>query len=198
VRSPRERPKDPCSIRGLQAGEDRTGEERESSLMPRHPDFRRWDVVAGNQGPAVVRRQVPVGEARSAGSAPPSPGCRGRPTRSGLTHVERDNPVAVQAGMCWSGRPTVRNAELRGGRRTTREANAGGRKATGNREPVTGSSASDSRITGRIGAGAPARKGADAGRVSLRRPMMNDAGTEGASWTPRPWRPTMSASIRLW
>jgi hypothetical protein len=31
-----------------------------------------------------------------------------------------------------------------------------------------GSSASLARITGRIGAAAPARKGADAGRVSLR------------------------------
>ncbi|GAB3901065.1 hypothetical protein GCM10029964_089330 [Kibdelosporangium lantanae] len=31
-----DRPKDPCSIQGLQAGEDRTGESREPSLTPRH------------------------------------------------------------------------------------------------------------------------------------------------------------------
>lgn len=134
VRSPRNWPKDLRSTCGLQAGEDRTGEEREPSLMPRHPDFRRWDVAVEDQGPAAERRQAPAGEARSAGSAPPSPGYRGHPPRSHLMHAERDNPDVVQVSRCGPGRPTVRNAELHGGRRMTREANAGGRKAAGNRD----------------------------------------------------------------
>ena len=66
------------------------------------------------------------------GNAPPSPGSRGRPTRSFLSHAERGNPVGVQADTL--GGLTVRKAEFPGGCRTTREANAGGRKATGNRE----------------------------------------------------------------
>ena len=82
-------------------------------------------------------------------------------------HAERDNPDGVRQ-VIGAGRPTVREAESPGGRRKTREANAGGRKAAGNREPGAGSSAGGSRITGRIGAVAPAWKGADAGLVSLR------------------------------
>ena len=37
-------PKGSRSIRGLQAGKDRTGESREASLTPRHQHFRRWEV----------------------------------------------------------------------------------------------------------------------------------------------------------
>jgi hypothetical protein len=66
-----------------------------------------------------------------------------------------------------AGRPTVRKAEFPSGRRMTQEANAGGRK--GGRKPGAGVSASAGgfRITGRIRAGCPARKGADVGQVSL-------------------------------
>ena len=65
-------------------------------------------------------------------------------------------------------------------------------RETGNRD--AGSSASGARITGRIGAAAPTRKGADAGRVSLRGPMIADAGTEGQvghhdAWTRPRSRP---------
>lgn len=58
-----------------------------------------------------------------------APGFRGHPTRPGLDRVERDNPVGVQT--MWSGQPTVREAQLPGGRRTVQEANAGAPKGDG-------------------------------------------------------------------
>jgi hypothetical protein len=95
---------------------------------------------------------VPPGRIWPGGSAPPSPGYRGRPTRSYLSHVERDNPVGVQADDRFGGL-TVREAELPGGRRTIREANAGDRKATGNRDQrLLAPPCQRFRITGRIGA----------------------------------------------
>src|SRR6266568_5721402 len=121
---------------------------------------------AGEQGPAAGRRQAPAGRTWPAGSAPPPPGFRGRPPRPHLPHAERENPDGVRRVP--AGKPTVREAESPSGRRKAREANAGGRKAAGNREPDAGPSASGSRITGRIGQ-CPARKSADAGLVSLRR-----------------------------
>ena len=39
--------------------------------------------------------------------------------------------------MICAGRPTVREAESPGGRRKAREANAGGRKAAGNRDTMS-------------------------------------------------------------
>lgn len=71
----------------------------------------------------------------------------------------------------WSGRrpgkPTVRKAQSRGGRRMVQEANAGGRKAAGNRDVMTAPSGGRLRITGRIRADARTRKGADVDQVSL-------------------------------
>jgi hypothetical protein len=49
------------------------------------------------------------------------------------------------------GKPTARKAQSLSGGRKTQEANAGGRKAAGNRGTVAGSSTSGPRITGRIG-----------------------------------------------
>ena len=43
-------------------------------------------------------------------------------------------PMGSDAALVVVGGPTVRKAELPSGRRMTREANAGGRKATGNRD----------------------------------------------------------------
>lgn len=52
------------------------------------------------------------------------------------------------------GKPTARKAQLSSGRRKTQQANAGRRKAAGNREPCADTSVGGSRITGRIGADA--------------------------------------------
>ena len=40
----------------------------------------------------------------------------------------------------WPGKPTARKAQLSSGRRKTQQANAGGRKAAGNREPLADTS----------------------------------------------------------
>jgi hypothetical protein len=53
------------------------------------------------------------------------------------------------------GKPTARKAQLSSGRRKTQQANAGRRKATGNRGPLSDTSVGGPRITGRIGANAP-------------------------------------------
>jgi len=67
-----------------------------------------------------------------------------------------------------AGRPTVRKVQLPSGRWMTQEANADSRKVTGNRQPHDPAPPPDGwRITGRIRAYCPARKGADVGRVSL-------------------------------
>lgn len=70
--------------------------------------------------------------------------------------------------MTAGGKPTVRKAQLSGGNRMTREANAGGRKATGNRDELTVlllSGVADNWPD--TGPGARLRKQADAGQVSL-------------------------------
>jgi hypothetical protein len=75
-----------------------------------------------------------AGRARHpAGRAPSSPGSRRHPPRSYLTSAERGNPVRVRA-LVAPGKPTVRKAQFPGGNRMTRQANAGGRKAAGNRD----------------------------------------------------------------
>jgi hypothetical protein len=58
-----------------------------------------------------------------------TPEYRERPPRSHLTNVERGNPAVIRQ----TGKPTVREAEYLNGHRTSREANASGRKAEGNR-----------------------------------------------------------------
>jgi hypothetical protein len=90
---------------------------------------------SGVQGLAVVERQAPVKDVAWPGRAPSSPGSREHPPRSLLMRAERGNPVEV--------RTAVREADREEGlipRRVSddREANAGGRKATGNRDQVAG------------------------------------------------------------
>lgn len=101
-------------------------------LMPRNRNLRRWDATAGAGLAAGKRRRRPVTRSRSWEHR--APGFREHPPRSDLGRVERDNPVGVRA---LPGKPTVREAQLPGGRRMVREANAGGRKATGNRDSST-------------------------------------------------------------
>jgi hypothetical protein len=57
-----------------------------------------------------------------------TPSSRERPPRSHLTNVERGNPAVIRQ----SGKPTARKAQHLSGHRTSREANASGRKAQGN------------------------------------------------------------------
>ena len=65
------------------------------------------------------------------------------------------------------GKPTVRRAQLPGGNRMTREANAGGRKAAGNRDPALAFYQRFLDNWPDTGSGARLWKQADAGQVSL-------------------------------
>lgn len=73
--------------------------------------------------PLGMRRRRPVIHRRSCEHR--APGYREHPPRSSLDRVERDNPVGVQAPIVVSGRPTVREVQLLGGRRMVQQANAG-------------------------------------------------------------------------
>ncbi len=82
-------------------------------------------------GLAAAKRRVPAGTFPSCRVDTTAPGSRRRPPRSGLTRGQRGNPVGVRpAGV--AGRPTVREAELRGGNRMVQQAKAGVPKGDGN------------------------------------------------------------------
>jgi len=57
-----------------------------------------------------------------------TPEYRERPPRLHLTNAERGNPAVIRQ----TGKPTAREAECHSGHRTSRKANASGRKAKGN------------------------------------------------------------------
>src|SRR5262249_33677211 len=101
--------------------------------------------------------------------APRSRGRGGARHRSQLTSAAHGNPVAVRWARPATDRPTVREAEVRGGNRTAKKRMAAHRKVTGKRRQRTGPSINGRLcITGRI----PdyrvwARKGADVSRVAL-------------------------------
>jgi hypothetical protein len=83
-----------------------------------------------------------------------SPGVKGAPDPTRISFVRNmENPVEVPTPYTVKGRPIVRKAQSLGGNRKAQEANAGSRKATGNRDgrPCLLRS---SRITGRIQANA--------------------------------------------
>jgi len=120
----------------------------------------------GSRGKGLVaeERQAPDEHVPQPGRAPPSSGHRGHPPRA---HSCVRNAVTPSGSGPWAGKPTVRKAQVLSGNRMTREANAGGRKATGNRVRLQ-LLRWNSRITGRIqDLGVLARKGAHAGQVSL-------------------------------
>jgi len=120
----------------------------------------------GVQGLAAGKRQAPAGDFLSAGWAPPPPRYRRHPPRSHLVRVERGNPDGKSGHGDVAGQPTARKAQSPSEGRLTWEANAGGRKATGNRGKRPALRRSP-RTTGRIRAAARTWKGADAGQVSL-------------------------------
>jgi hypothetical protein len=88
---------------------------------------------SGVLGQAAVMRQAPVGHGIR-------PGEHRRPRGRGGTQPGRSSWVwnvvtPTGSGTCVvSGKPTVRKAQIPGGTGMTREANAGGRKAAGNRD----------------------------------------------------------------
>lgn len=104
----------------------------ESSMTPRHCHFRRRVVSVGDRGrPLEGGRCRPEGLGRS--------GAHHRPRGSEDTHPGRISSMRnvttpMGSGGTFAGRPTVRKAETPSGRRKTREANAGGRKAAENRD----------------------------------------------------------------
>ncbi len=89
---------------------------------------------------AAEERQAPTQDGHGSGE-------HRRPRGQGGTHPGRISCVwnvetPTESGHDGvSGKPTARNAEPSGGNRMTREANAGSRKAAGNRNRMVGYSA---------------------------------------------------------
>ena len=101
---------------------------------------RRWKAAGADRGPTTGREHTTV------------PGVQAAPT-PGRNSAKRNVTTPMGSGRhCPPVGRTRERLNFPSGRRMTREANAGGRKAPGNREPDAGPSASGSRITGRIGA----------------------------------------------
>jgi hypothetical protein len=113
---------------------------------------------SGVQGLAAEKRQATAGHGIR-------PGEHRRPRGRGGTHpgrISQARNVETPSGsgrQAAPGKPTVRKAQLPSGNRMTREANAGGRKAAGNRDIKGWPSAGRSRITGRIPGWCPGPKG---------------------------------------
>src|SRR5262249_21608940 len=113
----------------------------------------RWEAAGAGRARHLARESTAV------------PGVERAPTpvvscRCG-TWKPRPGPDA-----CVPGKPTVRKAQVPGGNRMTRQADAGGRKAAGNRGTMAGPPLAVPDNWPEIGPGDRARKGADAGQVS--------------------------------
>lgn len=86
---------------------------------------RDWPLKSGRCRPENSRRPGAHHRPRGKGGALP-----------GRILFMRNMTTPLGSGVMMAGRPTVRKAQVPSGRRRTQEANADGRKATGNREPV--------------------------------------------------------------
>ena len=150
---------------GYRLGKSGRVNANESSMMPRQASSRRWVAPAGGRDWPQQSGRRRLGPCSPAGSAPPSPGFRGHPTRSHLAHAEHDNPDEVLAAKP-PGKSTVRKANPQ---RAQEDPTSQCRRPKGGRKPGAAgpTSVGGSRITGRIGADAPTRKGADVDLVSL-------------------------------
>jgi hypothetical protein len=114
--------------------------------------------VKVNHADGMFQRGIGTSRSRAAGAGrrivagrerTTVPGIKRAPSRSGLAHVQHDNPVGVR--QIDAGRPTVRKVQLPSGRRMTQEAKADSRN--GDRKPGTAWPAPPPdgfRITGRI------------------------------------------------
>src|SRR5258705_10646150 len=87
---------------------------------------------------AAESRQTATEDCSTVVWIPSPPGSRGHPTRPCLTHGERGNPVKVHDGLGCHGRPTVRGAELRGGKKTAKKRRPAAEKEQENVSIVTG------------------------------------------------------------
>jgi hypothetical protein len=108
------------------------------------------------QGLAAGKRQATAGHGIRLGEHRRPRGREG--TQPGRISQVR-NVVTPSGSGRMPGKPTVRKAQFPGGNRMTREANAGGRKAAGNRDVKGWSLCWLSRITGRIPGWCPGPKG---------------------------------------
>ena len=147
---------------------------REPRQMGCGAGCRGWPLRSGRRRPGIFCR----------------PGEHRRPRDTGGTHPGRISCVwnvgtpTGSGGATCAGEPTAREAQSPSGGRMSWEANAGGRKATGNRGGVAGTSARRlGELTG-SGRGARTRKGADAGRVSLWRTTWRRIRNRRTSWAP--------------
>jgi hypothetical protein len=121
----------------------------EPPVMPRERSSRGWVAVGGSVGLAVEKPRVPAGYFLSAGRTPPP---RGR----GGAHPDRFSclgnvAIPLRSGLrVWSGKPTVRRAEVLSGYRMAQEADAGMSKGNGKVIADDRVSPRCGRITGRI------------------------------------------------
>lgn len=92
------------------------------------------------------------------------------------------NVVTPSRSGLWTGKPTVRKAQPLGGYGMVQEANAGSRKATGNRDDGPLSPAAVSHNWPDTGS-CPARKGADVDQVSHCRSDALGHPNRRTSWT---------------
>jgi hypothetical protein len=134
-------------------GEGKAGRvnDPESLLMPRQSDIPGRCAVPGWQGPAAVRRQTATADVPMVAGNTVAPEVKRTP-----------GPAVSHACRTWKPRqgPAVppgrrRSADRKGSpvpwrEQDAQEANAGGRKAAGKRQRVTGPPAGAVRITGRI------------------------------------------------
>jgi hypothetical protein len=106
-------------------------------------------ACAGWQGLAAVKRQALAGHGIRSGEHRRPRGRGG--THSGRISLVRNVETPSGSGrLVAPGKPTVRKAQFPGGNRMTRQANAGGRKAAGNRDHDGWCLRQRCRITGRI------------------------------------------------
>jgi len=164
---PGRKPKVRCSIRRLQARGRPEGRTNVNLRKPRYPELREMEAPPENwtrRWEAAVVAEVSM----SATRAPRSRGIGGARHRPHLTSAEHGNPVTVRWRRPFTGRPTARRADIRGGT---------GRPRSKRRQPkATGKPGQDDRTLHRRSfsdnwphtrPGAWARKGADVSRVTL-------------------------------
>ena len=95
--------------------------------------------VCGVQGLAAGKRQALAGHGIWSGEHRCPRGRGG--THPGRISLVRNVETPSGSGRSAPGKPTVRKAQSPGGNRMTRQANAGGRKATGTQGEMAGASA---------------------------------------------------------
>ena len=153
---------------GHRQGKDRKGRTKVNPRKLRYPELRKMEAAPEKR----TRRweaAVVVEVSMSATRAPRSRSIGGTRHRSHLTSAEHGNPVKVRWTRPTAGRPTVREADIRGGNRTAKKRMAVHRKVAGKRRRMTVplQPRSASYNWPHTTPSAWARKGADVSRVAL-------------------------------